>query len=324
MNSKEARIIQLEVEDTQTGKRVDKYLSEKLKEFSREFIKKLIKEQKIKINSQPIKKTSYKIQKGDIIEVEIPLPKKTELKPQYIPLEIIYEDEDIAVIVKPPGLVVHPSPGHEENTLVNALLYHFKNLSSIGGEERPGIVHRLDRGTAGLMVIAKNDYAHRKLSEQFQKRITEKRYLALVVPHLKNHSHGIIEAPIGRSIYDRKKFSVFSNKVREAKTEYFVKETFPSANSTLLELKIYTGRTHQIRVHLKTLNVHIWGDYFYGFKENMVPEKYRELLKLLPENSFWLVAYLLGFYHPRKGKWLQFQINPPKEYLEILQKLRNS
>jgi len=236
-------------------------------------------------------------------------------------LKIIYEDGDVAVVYKPPGLVVHPSPGYESGTLVNALLYHIKDLSSIGGTDRPGIVHRLDKGTAGVMVVAKNDRAHRELSRQFQERITDKRYLALVTP-IPKEEHKVIDLPIGRSLADRKKFSVFSNKVRDAKTEYWIKEVFKEAKSVLLDIKIYTGRTHQIRVHLHSQGMHIWGDTTYGFKKSKLPKKVEHLVELLPRDSFWLVAYKLGFYHPSTKEWMEFEVEPPEGYMEILEELR--
>jgi 23S rRNA pseudouridine1911/1915/1917 synthase len=301
--------------------RLDKFLSSVYPDMSRSYIKELIEEGFVKVDGKNVKKPSKKLKSGNVVELSIPEPKSLELKPEPIPLEIIYEDSDLAVIYKPPGLVVHPSPGYENGTLVNALLYHIKDLSSIGGTDRPGIVHRLDKGTAGVMVIAKNDKAHRELSRQFQERLTDKRYLALVTP-IPREEHKLIELPIGRSLGDRKKFSVFSNKTREAKTEYWVKENFEKANSALLDIKIYTGRTHQIRVHLHSQGMHIWGDTTYGFKRTKLPKNVENLVDYLPKDSFWLVAYKLGFYHPTTEEWMEFKVEPPKEYLKILEKLR--
>jgi 23S rRNA pseudouridine1911/1915/1917 synthase len=171
------------------------------------------------------------------------------------------------------------------------------------------------------MVVAKNDKAHRELARQFHDRVTDKRYKALVVPPPQK-GHAIIDLPIGRSLSDRKKFSVYSAKAREAKTEYWLKEKFEKSNSALLDIKIYTGRTHQIRVHLKSQGMTIWGDTTYGFKKTKLPEKVRDLVDLLPEGSFWLLAYKLGFYHPTTKEWMEFEVEPPKEYREILEKLR--
>jgi len=303
------------------NQRLDKFLHNFLSEFSRSYIASLIEEGFVKVDGIEIKKPSKKLKRGQIVEVAIPEPQKVELKPEPIPLKVIYEDKDLAVVYKPPGLVVHPSPSYESGTLVNALLYHFKELSTVGGSDRPGIVHRLDKGTAGLMVVAKNDESHRKLSQQFHDRITDKRYLALITPPPKE-AHGIIDLPIGRSVSDRKKFSVFSPKAREAKTEYWIKENFPKGLSSLLDIKIYTGRTHQIRVHLKSLGSVIWGDTTYGFKVSRLPKEVRSLVDFLPKDSFWLVSYHLGFYHPRTEKWMEFNAEPPEEYLKILDGLR--
>ncbi len=308
------------VEEEFNGKRLDKFLSDIYPDLSRNYIKKLISEGFVSVDGQPIKKASRKVKTGEVVELTVPPPKEFQLKPEPIPIDILYEDEDIAVIFKPPGLVVHPSPGYESGTLVNALLHHIKNLSSIGGVDRPGIVHRLDRGTAGLMIIAKNDKAHRALAKQFHDRITDKRYKALVTPP-PPAEHEIIDLPIGRSISDRKKFSVYSAKTREAKTEYWLEEKFPAANSALLDIKIYTGRTHQIRVHLKSRGMTIWGDTTYGFKKSKLPSKVQNLADLLPEGTFWLLAYKLGFYHPSTGRWMEFKAEPPKEYQKILEKL---
>ena len=312
---------QFTVEEEHRNLRLDKFLHLVLSEFSRSYLSHLIEEGFVKVDNTVVRKASKKLKPGQVVEVSIPEPQKLELKPEPIPIEVIYEDKDLAVVYKPPGLVVHPSPGYESGTLVNALLYRFKELSTAGGSDRPGIVHRLDKGTAGLMVVAKNDEAHRHLSKQFHDRLTDKRYLALVTPPPKE-SHGVIELPIGRSVSDRKKFSVFSPKAREAKTEYWIKESFPKGSSSLLDIKIYTGRTHQIRVHLKSLGSIIWGDTTYGFKISKLPKEVQPLLSLLPKDSFWLVSYKLGFYHPRTEKWLEFEAKPPKEYEEILKLLR--
>ena len=314
-------IITFKVSEDFNKQRLDKFLASVYPELSRSYIKELIEKGLVRIDGIKVSKPSKKVKVGSEVELSIPQPEKLELKPEPIPLDIIYEDKDIAVIYKPPGLVVHPSPGYESGTLVNALLYHIGDLSSIGGTDRPGIVHRLDKGTAGVMVVAKNNIAHRELSRQFQERLTEKRYLALVTPPPKEE-HKLIELPIGRSLSDRKKFSVFSNKTRDAKTEYWLKELFEKANSGLLDIKIYTGRTHQIRVHLHSQGMHIWGDTTYGFKKSKIPGKFRHLVDLIPEDSFWLVAYKLGFYHPSTKRWMEFKVEPPADYLKILEELR--
>ncbi len=316
----EGELLTFEVDKAHDRTRLDKFLSEVYPEVSRSYVKELVEGGFVKVNGKVVKKPSKKVAAGDVVELLLPPPKKLELKPEPIPIDVLYEDKDIAVVFKPPGLVVHPSPGYESGTLVNALLYRIKELSSIGGVDRPGIVHRLDRGTAGLMVVAKNDRAHRELARQFHDRLTEKRYRALVVPP-PEESHAVIDLPIGRSLSDRKKFSVYSAKVREAKTEFWLARRFERANSALLEVKIYTGRTHQIRVHLKSKGMTIWGDTTYGFKKSKLPEGVRDLVDLLPEGGFWLLAYKLGFYHPSTKRWMEFETEPPKEYSAILEKL---
>lgn len=303
------------------NKRLDKVLSSLYPEVSRSYLQSLIEEGFVKVNGEVVKKPSKKLKGNEFIELNIPKPKELELKPEPIPIEVLYEDSDIAVVYKPPGLVVHPSPGYESGTLVNALLYHLKELSSIGGADRPGIVHRLDKGTAGLMVVAKNDKAHRILAKQFHDRLTDKRYMALVTP-IPQKEHLLIDLPIGRSLGDRKKFSVLSSKAREAKTEYWIKERFHKANSALLDIKIYTGRTHQIRVHLKSIGSVIWNDKTYGFKISSLPKGAPDIALLMPKEGFWLVAYRLGFYHPSTQKWMEFEAKPPKEYQRVLELLR--
>ena len=316
-----AEVLTFEVGKEFEKLRLDKFLSSVYPEVPRSYIGQLIEEGFVKVDGQVVKKPSKRLKAGQTVELALPKPKELQLKPEPLPIDILYEDEDLAVVYKPPGMVVHPSPGHESGTLVNALLYRFKNLSTAGGEDRPGIVHRLDKGTAGLMVVAKNDKAHRELARQFHDRLTDKRYLALVTPPPRQRS-AVIDLPIGRSISDRKKFSVFSPKGREAKTEYTLRELFEPAQSALLDIKIYTGRTHQIRVHLKSQGMTIWGDTTYGFKKSKLPPAVRDWADLLPPDSFWLFAYRLGFYHPSTQKWMEFEAQPPEAYQKILERLR--
>ena len=296
---------------SESGKRLDKFLSESYKEFSRSYIKKLIEEGFVLVNDEVVKKPSRKLREGDRVTLLVPEPEELKVEPENIPIEIIYEDKDIAVIVKPCGLVVHPSPGYTSGTLVNALLYHIKDLSSIGGVERPGIVHRLDRETAGVMVIAKNDVAHRELVKQFQERKTEKFYKVLVKGLVKK-DYGIIDTPIGRHPYDRKRFSV-REEGKEALTEYWVLKRYERFEITLLKVKIHTGRTHQIRVHFSSIGHPVLGDTTYGFKRTSVP---KELLELMGECNM-LVAYHLGFYHPTTGEWLTFEIEEPETFRSV-------
>ncbi len=296
---------------SESGKRLDKFLSENYKEFSRSYIKKLIEEGFVLVNDEVVKKPSRKLREGDKITLLVPEPEELKVEPENIPIEILYEDKEIAVIVKPCGLVVHPSPGYTSGTLVNALLYHIKDLSSIGGVERPGIVHRLDRETAGIMVIAKNDTAHRNLVKQFQERKTEKFYKVLVKGLVKK-DYGIINTPIGRHPYDRKKFSV-REEGKEALTEYWVLKRYEKFQITLLKVKIHTGRTHQIRVHFSSIGYPVLGDTTYGFKRNSVP---KELLKLIGECNM-LIAYRLGFFHPITGEWKVFEIDEPETFRSV-------
>ncbi len=297
--------------------RLDLFLSRAYPEFSRTYVKRLIEEGFVRVNGLN-RKPSHRVKEGDIVLLEIPEPEPVEVKPENIPLEVLFEDEDIAVVIKPCGLVVHPSPGYTSGTLVNALLYHIKDLSSIGGIERPGIVHRLDKETMGLMVVAKNDRAHRNLVEQFAQRKTEKFYKALVVGLIRE-DHLVIEKPIGRDPVYRKKFSARSERGKPAKTELWVEERLPKLNLSLLRVKIYTGRTHQIRVHLSSIGHPVVGDRTYGFKKSSVPEKVLSLLG----NCNMLLAYRLGLYHPTMGMWLSFQEERVSPFLEVLREVRD-
>ncbi len=310
-------VLEFVVDKENEGERLDKFLAKVYPELSRSYIKKLIKEGFVLINGEKITKPSRKVKEREKITLFVPEPEPLEVKPENIPIEIIYEDKDIAVIVKPCGLVVHPSPGYTSGTLVNALLYHIKDLSSIGGVERPGIVHRLDKETAGLMVIAKNDKAHQELVRQFAERRTNKFYKALVKGIVRN-DHGVIELPIGRHPFERKKFSVFSKSPKPAKTEYWVIERFEKYEITLLDIKIYTGRTHQIRVHMSALGHPVLGDTTYGFKRSSVPE---EINRLMGECNM-LIAYKLGFFHPSKGEYMEFTIEEPEPFKSVLNFLR--
>lgn len=293
------------------GKRLDKFLADSYKELSRSYIKRLIEEGFVLVNDQVVEKPSRKLKTGDRVTLLIPEPEELKVEPENIPIDILYEDKDIAVIVKPCGLVVHPSPGYTSGTLVNALLYHIKDLSSIGGVERPGIVHRLDRETAGVMVIAKNDVAHRELTKQFQERKTEKFYKVLVKGLVKK-DYGVIDTPIGRHPYDRKKFSV-REEGKEALTEYWVLKRYKRFEVTLLKVKIHTGRTHQIRVHFSSIGHPVLGDTTYGFKRTSVP---KELLEIMKDCNM-LVAYHLGFYHPATKEWLVFEIEEPETFKSV-------
>ena len=312
-----AEVLEFEVSGESPGMRLDQFLSHSYREFSRTYIKRLIEEGFVFVNSREVRKPSYRVKKGDRVVLHIPEPEPVTIEPENIPLQILYQDEEIAVIVKPCGLVVHPSPGHTSGTLVNALLYHLGNLSSEGGLERAGIVHRLDKETSGLMVVAKTDRAHRELTNQFARRQTLKLYRALV-SGVVERDHFKIDAPIGRHPVDRKKFTVHGVAGRYARTEALVLERFEKIGVSLLKLRIYTGRTHQIRVHLSSIGHPVLGDGTYGFKKRSFP---RELIELMGECNM-LVAYRLGFRHPAKEQWLEFEIDDPEPFSTVLAKIR--
>jgi ribosomal large subunit pseudouridine synthase D (EC 5.4.99.-) len=316
----EKRRIQEVVEfEVKEPARLDKFLTKAYPEFSRSYFQKLIEEGYVLIDDELVLKPSKKLKEGQRVVLLIPEPEKLEVLPENIPLDIIYEDESLLVIVKPCGMVVHPSPGHTSGTLVNALLYHIKDLSSVGGVERPGIVHRLDKDTMGLMVVAKRDDVHKSLSEQFKERRVLKLYRA-IVQGVVSWNYKLVETNLGRHPIDRKRFTVVEEGGKYAKSEFFVKERFPRHNATLLEVKIHTGRTHQIRVHASSLGHPILGDKTYGFKSQSFPKKLVEMLK----NCHMLLSYKLGFVHPRKGKWLEFEVQNVEPFTSVLNYLRES
>ena len=316
----EKRRIQEVVEfEVKEPARLDKFLTKAYPEFSRSYFQKLIEEGYVLIDDELVLKPSKKLKEGQRVVLLIPEPEKLEVLPENIPLDIIYEDESLLVIVKPCGMVVHPSPGHTSGTLVNALLYHIKDLSSVGGVERPGIVHRLDKDTMGLMVVAKRDDVHKSLSEQFKERRVLKLYRA-IVQGVVSWNYKLVETNLGRHPIDRKRFTVVEEGGKYAKSKFFVKERFPRHNATLLEVKIHTGRTHQIRVHASSLGHPILGDKTYGFKSQSFPKKVVEMLK----NCHMLLSYKLGFVHPRKGKWLEFEVQKVEPFTSVLNYLRES
>ena len=288
------------------GTRIDVYLSEK-KEISRENVKRLISEEKVLLNGKKVK-ASYKIQEEDVIEVFQEEVKDISLKAQEIPLEIIYEDNDIIVINKEKGMVVHPGNGNPDGTLVNAVMSICKDsLSGIGGELRPGIVHRLDKDTSGIIVIAKNDKAHINLSEMLKNREVEKTYLALVRGIVKENE-AVINMPIARSKVDRKKMAV-QKEGKEALTKFKVIKRFYENEVTLLEVKIETGRTHQIRVHLSKIGYPIIGDEVYSNGKNKWNIK-----------GQMLHAKALKFKHPITGKKMELEAKEPRYFEEIIRK----
>ena len=294
--------INLIVDDENTSSRLDVYIANNTF-LSRTYIQKLIKENKILVNGNS-SQSKYKTLLNDSISIEYEDNVLTDIKHQDIPLDIIYEDEDVIVINKPKGIVVHPAPGNYDNTIVNALLYHCKELSDINGYYRPGIVHRIDKDTSGLLVCCKNNIAHTKLSEQLQNKICFRKYYALVDGVIKNNE-GEINAPIGRSEKDRQKMEVTSKNSKEAITLFKVIKRL--ANSTFIECELKTGRTHQIRVHMSFINHPVLNDSKY-FKK-----------KLIDETGQYLHAYYLSFIHPRTNIRMEFKTDIPeymKEYIE--------
>lgn len=285
--------------------RIDKYLATELTDMSRSKIQLLIDEENILVNSKPIK-SNYKLQPNDEIKISIPEPEPIDVTPEDIPLDIVYEDQDVVVVNKPQGMVVHPAAGHSHGTLVNALLYHIDDLSGINGKIRPGIVHRLDKDTSGILVVAKNDEAHVKLSEQLQDRSMTRKYWTIVHGVLP-HNHGTIDAPIGRDLKNRQQFTVVTGG-KEAVSHFRVLERFK--NYSLLEVSLETGRTHQIRVHLKYINFPVAGDEVYGPK------------KTLKGNGQFLHAHTIEFIHPRTGELMHFEAPVPPIFEETLEQLR--
>ena len=281
-------------EYTGDGERLDIILS-KDGELSRSRAAALIKDGRVMINGQVETKPSFKAETGTVIRLDMPDVKPAKAEAQDIPLEILYQDAHLAVVVKPCGMVVHPAAGNDDGTLVNALLYHLDSLSGIGGEMRPGIVHRLDKDTSGLLLVAKNDAAHAALSRQLSDREMEKHYRAIVYGKMKA-PEGVIEKPIGRSKTDRKKMAVDENG-RWAKTEWKVLKEYP--DRTLLDVHIITGRTHQIRVHMASIGHPVLGDALYGHKR--MPDAPRLMLH----------AYSLAFTHPVTGERMKFTAECP-------------
>ncbi|WEV61256.1 RluA family pseudouridine synthase [Streptococcaceae bacterium ESL0729] len=287
------------------GARLDKALAD-LTEFSRTVTNDLVKAGLVTVNGQ-VAKAKYKVQAGDVIEFEPPVEEVLEYLPEDLNLDIVYEDDDLAVVNKPQGMVVHPSAGHSSGTMVNGLMHQIKNLSSINGVIRPGIVHRIDKDTSGLLMVAKNDAAHEKLAAQLKDKSSKRRYLALVHGVLPR-DRGMIEAPIGRSPKDRKKQAVVAGG-KDAVTRFEVLERFD--DYSLISLELETGRTHQIRVHMAYIGHPVAGDPLYGPKKTLTPN----------EGQF-LHAQVLGFEHPTSGEWLEFEAPLPEVFEKAVAKLK--
>ena len=290
--------IELVVSGNEARIRLDQFLAKRLPEFSRSRLQQLIRDGFVLLNNSTSRPRQI-VRGGDKVEVIEPPLEKIEALPEPIPLEILFEDNDLIVVNKPAGLVVHPGAGHPEHTLVNALLNHCSTLSGIGGKERPGIVHRLDKETSGCLVVAKNDATHRDLSKQFAARTVEKIYLALVAGKLRKPA-GAIEGKIGRHPVHRKQMSATTLRGRVAKTEYRVVRS--SDRATLIECRLHSGRTHQIRVHLHHLGHPVLGDKIYAPR----------LAKDFPRQM--LHAWKLGFRHPRTQEWKSFEAPVPDDF----------
>lgn len=285
-----------------TGVRLDKYVVEECSELSRTYAQKLIADGNITVNDR-VAKASFKLSIGDRVDVVVPPPTPSSLSPEAIPLDIIYEDDDLLVVDKPAGLTVHPAPGHPSHTLVNAILSHLPELADIGDSLRPGIVHRLDKDASGIMVVAKNNTAQLNLIDQFKAHSVAKTYLVLVKGQLTPES-GIIEAPIGRDPRNRKRMAVVAKaEGKEARTRYNVVRYI--ANYTLLEVRTETGRTHQIRVHLAAIGYPVVGDNVYGAKSTFLSRQF-------------LHACRLGFNLPSSGEYVEFTSELPPDLAQAL------
>jgi len=296
------------VGEEDAGSRLDVYLVGEAQGLSRSYIQRLLEGGMVTVNGKEAR-AGYRVKGGDVVVLAVPEPEGLNLAPEDIPLDVYYEDSDVLVVNKPRGMVTHPAERNYSGTLVNAILYHCRDLSGINGVLRPGIVHRLDKDTSGLLVVAKNDAAHLNLAVQLKERRITRRYLALAHGRVKEEN-GVIDAPIGRDPRDRQKMAVVARNSREAVTHYKVLDRL--SNYTLLELKLETGRTHQIRVHLAFIGHPVAGDPKYG------PRRIHFGL----EGQF-LHAAVLGFNHPRTGAYLEFSALLPPELEAVLRKLKN-
>ena len=296
-----------ELTAAESGTRIDAWLTTEIAGLTRNAAQRLLTDGQVTLNGNPVKK-NYKVSAGDVFLVEIPEAVEVPLVPQNIPIDIVYEDEDVVVVNKPRGMVVHPAPGHPDGTLVNALLYHCGDtLSGVGGERRPGIVHRIDKDTSGLLIVAKNDAAHLALSAQLSDRSLSRVYRAVVVGNLRDDA-GTVDAPIGRHPNDRKKMAVTNIHSRNAVTHWSVLERY--RGYTHVRCKLETGRTHQIRVHMAHIGHPILGDLVYGRKK---PE--------LGQDSQCLHAGALCFTHPRDGRPVMVFAELPQYFKDVLAKL---
>jgi 23S rRNA pseudouridine1911/1915/1917 synthase len=299
--------MEITIDEQLEHERIDKLVAGLDQEWSRTQVQQWIKDGNVKVNGKEVK-ANYKCEIGDVITICVPEPEPLDVEPEQMELDIYYEDSDVIVVNKPRGMVVHPAPGHLSGTLVNGLLAHCKDLSGINGVLRPGIVHRIDKDTSGLLMVAKNDFAHESLAKQLLEKTVTRKYKAIVhgiIPH----DYGTIDAPIGRDKRDRQSMTVTDENGKEAITHFTVLERFK--NYTFIECQLETGRTHQIRVHMKYIGYPLAGDPKYGPK------------KTLPIDGQALHAGVLGFHHPRTNEYLEFEAPLPKDFERLLTMLRN-
>ena len=298
-----------EVDENQNGERIDTVVSEVIDDLTRSSVQKMMQNGLVLVDEKPVSK-NYKVKTGNTVKVIIPAPSLLCARAQDIPVSVVFEDEDLLVVDKPKGMVVHPAPGNPDGTLVNALMYHCRgSLSGINGVVRPGIVHRIDKDTSGLLIVAKNDFSHIRLAEQIKEHSFKREYRAVVHGNVKSDT-GTVDAPIGRSPKDRKKMAVTDKNSRHAVTHYEVLGRYPGY--TYLKLRLETGRTHQIRVHMASIGHPVAGDLVYGPKNTP-----KEL------NGQCLHAGLIGFVHPRSGEYMEYETPLPEYFERFLQKLEN-
>ncbi|PSL24841.1 ribosomal large subunit pseudouridine synthase D [Planomicrobium soli] len=295
----------IEVTEEMAGERIDKAVASIDEDWSRSQIQNWVKEGAVKVNGETVK-PNYKVRLDDVIIVTPPVLEELDVVAENLYLQVVYEDQDVLVVNKPKGMVVHPAPGHSSGTLVNGLMHHCTDLSGINGVVRPGIVHRIDKDTSGLLMVAKNDAAHTSLVDQLVKKTVTRKYVALVHGHIP-HDKGTIDAPIARDAKERQNMAVV-DKGKHAVTHFRVLERF--GNFTLVECRLETGRTHQIRVHMKYIGFPLVGDPKYG------PKKTMEV------GGQALHAEVIGFNHPRTGEYMEFSAEPPEEFAELLESIR--
>lgn len=293
------------VEENENGSRIDKLAAAQDDQYSRTQVQEWLKEGHVLVNGKPVK-ANYKAAAGDKVEIAVPAPEELNIEAEDLQLDVYYEDEDVIVVNKPRGMVVHPAPGHTSGTLVNGLMFHCKDLSGINGVMRPGIVHRIDKDTSGLLMVAKNDRAHEKLVNQLVEKSVTRKYKA-IVHGIIQHDFGTIDAPIGRDTKDRQRMAVVDHG-KVAVTHFQVLERFDEF--TFVECELETGRTHQIRVHMKYIGFPLAGDPKYGPR------------KTLDIDGQALHAGVLGFVHPRTEEYMEFEAPAPKEFEELLTELK--